>query len=239
MRKFILAFCIIPILSSCYGPKYLQKKLNRNQYPLGYLHDSHKNDGKLDISIYPQVIDNSDTTYLTKVNKDDGHFLFLLFMYNYDYDFTINLGKNSFRPNMSEFIKQSFIKESERSGIYKINDTTASAKYKALIEISDYKVSSKYHKNGSAFGNYKEWHIDVKPSKGDLSMILNIIDSNDNVIFTKEYKSNKTSNYIKTRSESENEINKSMMQNMSETLAQCIKYNITEIVQEINSTIKQ
>lgn len=239
MRKFILAFCIVPVLSSCFGPKHLQTKLNRNQYPLGYLHDSPKNDRKTDISISPQVIDNSDTTYLTKVNKDDGHLLYLIFMYDYDYDYTINLGKNSVRPNISEFIRQSFIKESERSGIYKISDTTASKEYKVLIEVSDYNVSSKYHETGSAFGGYQEWQIDVQPSKGNLSMKLIIFDSNDNALFTKEYKSNKTSNYVKSRSKSENEINKNMMQNMTETLAQCIKDNITEIVHDINSTISE
>ena len=239
MKKLVLAFCIIPFISSCFGPKHLQTQLNRNQYPLGYLHDSQKNDEKLDISISPRIIDNSDTTYLTSVNKDDGHLLYLVFMYDYDYDYTISLGKNSVKPSLPEFIKQSFIKESERSGIYKISDTTTTTSYNVLIEILDYKVFSKYHKNGSAFGGYQEWHIDVQPSKGDLSMRLNIFYIKNNVIFTKEYQSNKTSNFVKSRSTSENEINKNMMQNMTETLAQCIKENISEIVKDINTTIRQ
>lgn len=238
MKKIVLAFCIIPFFSSCLGPKHLQTKLNRDQYPLGYLHDSQKNDSKLDISVYAKIIDNSDTTYLTQVTKDDGHLLYLVFMYEYDYDFAINLGKKSVKPSLPEFVRQSFIKESERSGIYKISDTAATASYNVSIEILDYKVSSKYHKSGSAFGGYQEWSVDVQPSNGYLSTRLNIFDNENKVLFTKEYKSNETTSFVKSRSESEREINKNMMQNMTETLAQCIKDNISEIVKDVNATLR-
>jgi hypothetical protein len=237
MRALLLSLCIVLSLSSCLGPKTLQKKLNRNKYPIGYLHDSPINIEKLNISISPIIVDSSDSTYLTQVIKDDGHFLYLVIMYDYHYDMTVRLGKNSLQPSITESIEKSFIKESERSGIYKVRDTSASKNHLAKIEVLDYQVSSKYQKNGSAFGSYQQFHINVHPSNGYIKMKLSVFDNEEKVLFTKEYHSVVTSNYLKSRSMSEREINTGLMHNMTETLGLCIKENISQIVSDINKTI--
>jgi hypothetical protein len=159
-------------------------------------------------------------------------------MYNYDYDFTISLGKNSVSPRLIDFINSSFIKESERSGIYFINDSSKLKKYKLKIEIINYNVVTKYHKTGNAFGGYQEWNIDVKPSNGSLKLSAKLYDTDNNEVFSKIYDCYESTSFVKSRLNSENEINKNMMQNMTETLAQCIKKNISKMVLDINAKIR-
>jgi hypothetical protein len=240
MKKLLIAICLIPLFIGCAGPEYLQTKLNRNQYPLGYLYDSPKKYDKLDISISPNVLDYSGTTHLTNVKKEDGRNLFFIVMVHYDFDYTVSLGRNSVKPNLSEFIRQSFINESHRSGIYKINDSSSVKKLNVLIEIVDFKVQSKYHEDGLVYVGVDLYqNVNVQPSFGSMSLRLKISDSDNNVLLTKEYKNNKTSNYVSTRSNSEYEINNNLMQNMTEAMAQCIKENISGIVNDINETLIQ
>lgn len=239
MKRILFAVVLLPIIvTSCMGPLYLQEQLNNQQYSLGYLHDAPKNNQKLDISISPIVYDKSsrsDTSLITTVSKDNGHLMFLVFMFNYDYNFNINLGKNSLKPRLEIFIRDAFIRESLRSGSYLINDTSAMDSYLLNIEILDYNVDSKYHKDGFAIGGYSQSSIDIKPSKGEIRLKATLFNSDNKSIFSKEYFAEKSANFVATRSLSQNEIHNNLMQNMSESLGQCIKSDISKIINDLNS----
>ena len=182
-------------------------------------------------------MDLSDTTFFTRVDKYDGHNVFLVVAWDYEYYSTVYLGKNSVTPPFTEFIKESFIKESDRSGVFLVDDTMASINYNLNIEIMEFKIESKYYRTGNAVGNYQRLEIKVSPSVGNLGLTAKVFDSGGNVVFSKDYKSIKTTEYTYSRSRSESQINKNMMQNMTETLSQCIKENITEIVKDLNKFI--
>jgi hypothetical protein len=237
IKKYLWLVLITLPLISCMGPKRLQKKLNKDQYSLGYLHDSQKTENKTGISLSPEVIDLSDSASLTYVIKIDGYYINLLFLYDYEYNFTVGLGKNSVKPSLVDFIKKSFIKESERSGAYVINDTAADKSYTIAIGILEYKTECKYHKEGSGMGDNSEWKINVQPSQGKLKLLIKLLNSNNEIVFTKEYETEMLSDFLPPGSESENEINKNMMINMSETLSLCIKENISKIVSDMNEIL--
>ena len=108
-----------------------------------------------------------------------------------------------------------------------------------LIEILDFNVKSEYHRTGSALFGYQAWQINIQPSTGNLKLKATLINMNKEEIFSKDYVVNKNSGFIKSRSDSEKEIHDSMMQNMTETLAQCIKESISKIVIDINTFLEK
>lgn len=229
---FILLFVVL-ILASCSARRLLQYKLNRDQYPLGYLHDSPVQKNKIQIAVFPERIELPDTINPTIVVKPDGHFYFLKALFKLSCVFTIKLGENSLTPQLESFINNSFIKESERSGIFLVNDSSVIKKYNLKLEILEHFVETYYMSNSVSMGT--RTYSSITPALAHLKLKALLYDSDNELVFSKDYESDRKENFLNTVSRSERDLNFDLMQNMTEVLSGCVKENIAEMVSDINS----
>ncbi len=238
MRKFLFFSLISIILSSCMGPKSLQNKLNRTQYDLGYIHDSKLVSDVIDVidvNVVPTTFDVSDSILNTKVTKVDGKNIWLVIMHHIEYDLLVELGKGSLNPQIDKFITNSFIKESERSAIYKVNDSISTNTYSLYIFLEDYNIKTEYYKEFTAAGGMQQLNISINPSEGYVKLKAELYNSDSEMVFTRNYFSKRRVNYPKTRFTSESKVNKSVMQNMTENISECLKESISALTQDLNN----
>lgn len=210
MKKIFIYLSFIFFTTSCLTPSGVQTRLNGGKYPLGYLHDSPIIENKTDITLCSHVNDLSENSPITSVLKKDGHSIWLLFYYSYDFDLKVNLGKNALHPELQTFVKQSFDKESERTGLFKTVVDSSKANYNLIIDILDYNVEADYYAYGNAMGNYQSWGAHASASKGSLKLVIKLVKKTE-VLFEKEYTAERMSDFVQNKSATRNELNKALM----------------------------
>jgi hypothetical protein len=237
MKRIIPIFVFIALLTGCTGPATLQKELNMYRYPLGYIHDSPKQKLRAGINIVPKVISGFENNDLTLVTKDGSNYEYLIVVYNFSSDFTIVLGNKSVKPDLDDFIKQAFIKESERSGIYASGDSVFQDCYSLDIEILKCVVVTRYRQEVRQDITYSENNKMVRPAAGDMVLKATLVDPEGREMFSKNYEATASARYPGSNTETTIVLNKHLMQNMAETLSECIKICIADMVSDINGEV--
>ena len=138
-----------------------------------------------------------------------------------------------------DVIKKSFISESRRSGMYGVSSSRNDSCYHLSIDIMKYDVRLAYYEEGKTVLWDQDINCGVSPSYGYLQLHAKLFNRNGQLIFEKRYTEDSMSSYFKEFAWSRDEINQAVMQNMSETLSQCVKEDIAEIVADINKVVQK
>lgn len=238
--KNIFNLALLLLVVACAGPKALENKINKNQYYLGYLHDSPKAKVKKTVNIIPVINYKADSTKNTSVRKIDGSNIWIVIAHYYDYDYIIKFGSNSSYPDISTFVRNSFCNESKRSGEYYVDSTGVNKSYRVEINMDAIDVSTKYHESLSAGGGTTQKVVEVKPPTGRLNVEVDFVEgSSGKLIYNKKYKSRIKGSMVTSKYYSQSQINKAMMNSMTDVVSKNIKHVIKNIVKDINAELNK
>ena len=238
--KYILFFSIPLLLFSCSESKMLLQSLNKYQVPIDYLHDTDIAECDRQTSILfgsfeNQVFDSSTSVTTIK------HKLLPFIIYNYEEtNLAVNLGQTSIEQNYSDFFKESFRKESQRTGCYSLTDEIDNNDYILEIRFDTCQTKSKYQKNstiiflGIAYGmSLREVGF---PSETDLNLNVKLIKGYD-LVFEKEYSIGRKQPFINLQTRDVNKLRSDFVTNMVESLSLSTKECIQQIIKDINQVI--
>ncbi len=238
--KYILCFSIPLLLFSCSDAKLLQKSLNKYQVPIDYLHDTEIVGCDKTISILlgsfeNQVFDSS--TSVTTIS----HKLLPFIIYNYEEtNLAVNLGQNSIEQDYSDFFKESFKKESQRTGCYSLTDEVDNNDYVLQIRFDTCRTKSQYQTKGVLLFLLVAFGVSVQeigfPSETDLNVNVKLVKENT-LIFENKYSINRMQPFINVQTRDVEKLRSDFLTNMAESLSLSTKECIQRIVQDINQVI--
>ena len=238
--KYILLFSIPLLLFSCSESKMLLQSLNKYQVPINYLHDTEivecdKNTSILFGSFENQVFDSS--TSVTTIS----HKFLPLIIYNYDEtNLAVNLGQSSIEQDYSDFFKESFKKESQRTGCYLLTDEIDNNDYILQIRFDTCQTKSQYQTRGVLIFLVVAFGVSVQeagfPSQTDLNVNVKLIKDN-NLVFEKGYSIDRRQPFINLQTRDVDKLRSDFVNNMVESLSLSTKECIQRIVKDINQVI--
>jgi hypothetical protein len=179
----------------------------------------------------------NSSTSVTTIN----HKLLPFILYNYEEtDLAVNLGQSSIEQNYSDFFKESFKKESQRTGCYSLTDDIDNTDYILEIRFDTCQTKSKYRKIDTllfllvAFGSSTQEIGD--PSETDLNLNVKLI-KDDKLVFEKKYSINRTQPFINVQTNDVDKLRSDFLTNMVESLSLSTKECIEQIIRDINLVI--
>lgn len=236
----ICIYYILPLvfvsLISCVGPVKLQRSLNEFREPLGYTFDSKIDTLKRNQKIYLNIKDSLDLNDSTKVKEDGMLVLPLVIAGGYKYDLTVTLGKNSVNPSFSQFISESFKIEAKRSGSFEMYDKKYRSNYVLEIILMDCQISAKYHKEAFGYGHSYKHNFFLQPIIGQFTIESRLLKKNK-LVYKRTYTSSKTSQPKTFKFNSENDMNKQLMEYFVKTASLEIKEIVESVIQDVNKQI--
>lgn len=135
--KFQLNLLIILVFTlsvACTSTKNAYKHLTSTPASLSYIQDSRRVELKLPISISLDSIQiPANAQSVAELKKTKSSATPLLFYNDWKYEFLYKIGSNSYQEDLSSFIKQSFINEADRSGVFLSGSN--------LMDSTDYNLS--------------------------------------------------------------------------------------------------
>ena len=236
-----LIFLLIPLfLMSCSESKMLLKSLSKYQVPLDYLHDSRINDCDKTTGITFAKFDNQvfDTsTSVTKINQRILPFIF----YNYtEVNLAVKLGQSSLEQNYSDFFKNAFIAESQRTGCYSLTDDPTNSKYTIEIIFDTCNVNSKYQRSSTVLFLLFAYsmHFQERGFPAETNLALNVrLKKENELIFEERYSVNNVQPFLNIPTPNVNRLRSNFVTNMAESLSLGTKESIEQIITDINQVI--
>jgi len=240
--KYITLLLFPLILISCSESKKLLKSLSKYQVPLDYLHDSKMKECDRSINLAFGDFDNNILDSVTTVTKIN-HKLLPFLIYNYEeINLAVNLGQNSLEKNYTDFLKESFAVESQRTGCYTLRNNVPDAEYTIEIVYDTCKVSSKYQRNSTVLFLFFAYSMSFQeigfPAKTSLDFTLRL-KKEDNLFFEKKYFIRRTQPFIYTLTRDVNKLRSDFMTNMAESLSLSTKESIEKIINDVNQAIEK
>lgn len=238
MRVLQFSLLSLILLASCAGPHALQYRLNENKVNLNYTFDSQIDTLKGSHKIFIKVIDALTLNDSTKVESHGGFIVPLGIGGGYKYDFTVTLGKKSVQPSFSEFLKNSFQTEAERTGHFQVMNKPHRSYYILEIRLTECQISAQYHKDRIRFGHNNKENWNLKPVTGKFSVEVQLL-KKKGVVYKEVYSSNKTAQPENQIFSSEYVMNKKMMDDFAKTASLEIKEINEQIIIDINDFLNQ
>jgi len=241
MRNIILLFISV-FLASCSGSKTLSRSLNKHKAPLGYLYDSKMKECDKSIGIILEDFDKQildSTTSVSKINSKVLPFI----IYNYsEENMAVKLGQSSLEQNYTEFFKESFMVESQRSGCYSLSKTPDESLYSLEIVYDTCTINSKYQRNSTVLFLFLAYSMSFQeigfPAKTDLALHIKLKKAG-HAIFEKQYSVDRLQPFMNDQSLNVNALQSDFVVNMAESLSYCTKDCIEQIIIDINGAIKK
>ena len=239
MRILIISLMTLFVLS-CSNVRMLEKSFNKIKAPIEYLHDSRISDNKKTDSIYVSFnimpLDNQ-----TSVTKIDGTTIPLLFFNHISTDVKVVLGQNSIKQNYNNFFISSFFDESSRTGNYILsNQPSNSSSYSMVITVDSCITQSQYMKSSTSIFlllAYSFSSTEAGLAAATNLKVTSVLKKGDIIINKKSYSIYNTQPFLKTQSESIDEMRSDFISNMAESLSLGTKECIEKIITDINSSI--
>ena len=233
----------ISLLISCTSTRKIQKNLNANSYSMAYLMDSEISNFKKDIGVSIDSI-NYNAGILndsTKVTREKGWFIPLLFAYIWHSENNCIQGESMFEEDLPYFLRQSIIKEINRSGGFYYFDTLETD-YTLKLEINDIGTKGPYISKGYAYslGFYDVYSFsDVAgPAFSHLDITYELI-LNNHVVKSNTFSVNRFTEQInksyRTRALLQRDYAISMVEATSSNFKEIIKL----IVDDLNTYFKE
>lgn len=238
-----LLLILIPLfLISCSESKMLLNSLNKYQVPVDYLHDSKIIECDKSTNLAFGNLSNYALDSATSVTKINHKILPLIF-YNYEeINLAVNLGQNSLEQNYSNFFKQSFATESQRTGCFTLKPDTMNAEYTVEIEYDTCKIKSTYQRNSTVLFLFFAYTMSFQeigfPAKTSLDFTLKL-KKEGNLFFEKKYFIRKTQPFINAQTRDLNKLRSDFVTNMAESLSLSTKEIIEKIIDDINQVIRK
>jgi hypothetical protein len=238
MRLLQFSLLTLTLLGSCVGPQALQYRLNENKVNLNYTFDSPIDTVRGSNKLFIKVIDGLTLNDSTRVENNGGLVVPLGIGGGYKYDFTVTLGKKSVHPSFSEFLKNSFQTEAERTGHFQVMNKPHRSYYILEIRLTECQISAQYHKDRIRFGHNNKENGNLKPVTGKFSVEVQLLKKKKSV-YNKVYWSNKTAQSENQIFSSEYMMNKKMMDDFAKTASLEIKEINEQIIIDINEFLNQ
>jgi hypothetical protein len=218
--------------------------MNTNKIPLEYLNDSENSSTKKSIKIFINDFSLRDSLMPRKcILEEQKRSLYpFLFVNTWDATYKITMGQNVIKGNYKTVLRNSFIKEANRSGIFKLTDNRDSANYILNLLVDSTKSESFYSEGGvfiflvlgyslnvyeNAISGYSVFNL-----KYQLNDFNNIEKRNNAAI------SRSKTPFVKKNYRDLEELRNNTISNMAESLSMSIKNSIETVITDINNYIK-
>lgn len=231
------------LLCSCVDEsKILLQSLDKYKLSIDYLHDTEiaecdKSTSILFGSFENQAFDNS--TSVTMIN----HKLLPYIIYNYEEtNLAVNLGQSSIQQTYSDFFKESFKKESQRTGCYSLTDQIGNNDYNLEIIFNTCLTRSKYQIQSTFLFLLVASSLDVRrsgsPSETDLNLNVKLFKAK-HLVFEKRYLIGRKQPFINAQTLDVSKLHSDILTNMVESFSLSTKECIEQIVKDINQVIRK
>ena len=245
MKRFVISLTILlmaVVLFNCTPTKSIQKNLNSECSTLAYLKDSDfsGNLKETGISVDKVSFNVTDFPDETQVIKQKSWFIPLVLVYIWNSKNLCTLGKSVIAENIPDFLEQSFIEESDRSGIYYILDSEDS-EYHLEISIDEIKTEGEYKSGGFfyfAVYVYGYYYSDIAgPALSTLGVSYKLR-KDDQVILSNTITAETITKQIPVHVNNVKQLQKDYAVSMVEASSANFKKVIEKIVSEINDYFK-
>lgn len=235
------AVVIIACLSSCVGTKTLYKGLTKEQSTLEYLYDTHSNSSaKVDtIKIANPIISDKRFTKSGELTKTKASAIPLIIYTGWKNEHEYSVGENVIKEDLSSFIKESVINETNRSTVL-FADSTTDSHLVLEITVDSIRAHGPYRSDGYVLFLLFAYSYSVSESAGPgtaYSKLSYVLKSNEEILLT-GYSSNQVETEpLVNNFKSTNELRKFFSANLTEGISRTLKANIEEITREVENYI--
>lgn len=238
IRTIFPCLTLLLLLTGCFGPKTLQKQVNKKTYQPVILHNTEALKEKSDILMSFKFRDSSYMPEQTLVTKKSGYFVPLLLVYAWNYDMVIKLGNSSSNPKAKEFVQKTLEDIFERSGNFTIVPDTVNShkKYQGIISVKKININCNYKRSGFFLGAAGTESERAENSLGHVIMTLQLFNENGELVYEKDYEEQRTVNFIGS-SNAQYKIKHDAMQNLLENLTLSTKAIGSQMVEDLNAKL--
>lgn len=239
--RLIYVFIILILAISCSESQMLQKSLNKNSIPIGYLHNSKNSNlimgDPLAINFKSKALDSIITV------KDIKNKVFpFLVLTVVDNEMSVKLGQKVIQQDYNEFFLKSLTEESVRNGYSTPNRTKSDSTYTLNVNIDSCYTHSKYKINttvifllvGYSYSSYETG----APSETVLQVSAELKKGNS-IIGNKTYYIKREQPFFNQYRQSLNKMRADFTTNMIESLSYCTKQCIDQIITDTNTLINE
>ena len=235
--KNILLLSIPVLLFSCSG----LDGLTQYRKPIDYLHNTEMAKCDKGTPISFGTFENQVFADSTSLETTE-HKVLPLIIYNYQRtDLAVTLGQSSIEQNYSDFFKESFKKESQRTGCYFLTDEKDDDGYVLGISFVTCQTKSRYQQIYTllylVFGISMSVQEIGYPSQTDLILDVKLIKGNTSV-FEKTYSVIRAQPFINTQTRNVEKLRSDFVTNMVESLSLSTKEGIERIIKDINLVVQ-
>lgn len=244
MRSFAVLLLSAVLLCSCAGNSTIATGMSKTPYPLSYLHDSKKIDNKAKVNLCLQYIKNETKAFpeTTTVENKGTFVLPLLFINVWDVKYDCTLGKNNINEDISSFVKDKLVIESQRSGNFILLQDSNNCDYSLELTINNHITTGPYREYGNIIFLVVAVGANSSKSAGPAISIISMhlkLSKKGVVVLEKDIESSVVGRLIKSRYSSTDELQADYANSMVESLSYAFKDCIEKAIQEINSNIIQ
>ncbi|MCF7918518.1 MAG: hypothetical protein K9N06_01215 [Candidatus Cloacimonetes bacterium] len=244
MKSYVLPGLIIIAIaiSGCSYNEALYANLTRNKNSLEFVHDSEIVVGKKNVTVNIDTIYFSSTAMRERAyveeEKSDPLSTFLLIK-----EYKCGIGRNDIQDNIPDFIYQSFVEETHRSGIFLLNAPLSGTEdfaqtYDLEITVDKLKVDGEFVFSGS------EKNQEAHPALATCQMTL-VLKKDNEIVYTKKITEWERTKYITNQEVIFGsvfllpDIRGQYASDMAEALSNVINKTIRGVVHEVNAYLEQ
>lgn len=237
--RFLGVFLILMVsLIGCTSTKKIQTSLVEDKQSIAYLMDSELVQNKLNYSINVDRIQFSEGVKdEVEVIKSTG-FIIPLLVFNYWESKKICFqGNNLFVGDLRDELKYAFVREANRSGVFKVDTSTTESIYDLTINIEEFSAVGPYMSQGYyvfamfiyvySFGNY------AGPAETQIKLNYTL-SKNGVVVKENNFTHSKTTEQLKKGYKNGKELIRGFATSMAEASSNNVKSGYEDLVQDLN-----
>ena len=237
MKKFSFIILLTLILVSCSEMKMLQETFQKLNSSIDYTYDSKNSSCPRSKLVYIDI-KNSVLDSMTTVTKTGSRVLPLLFYNEIENTIKLKLGQGSIKEDYSSFIKNTFVKETNRSACFSVTDTNSNdSTYSLYIKIDSCNTISSYKRTTKIvfllFAYSIHIVMDGLPAETNLQYTATFKKGKD-LIFEKKYIINQQQPFIYSTMDN---YNADFISHMTAALSVSTKMAIEQIIADINTSL--
>jgi len=239
VNKILGAIIIIICLSSCVGTKTLYKGLTKEQSTLEYLYDTQQSSSeKIDtIRIEDPVISDKKFTKSGNLEKTTSSAIPLIIYTGWKNEHEYSIGENVIQENLSNFIKESVITETNRSTVL-YSDSATNSDLKLEITVDSIGAHGPYRSNGYVLFLLLAYSYSVNESAGPgiaYSKLSYVLRRDEEIVFKGNSMNQIETEPLKDNFKNPKELRQFYSANLTEGLSRTLKANIEEISKEVEN----
>jgi len=238
MRFKFLAFALLAVsFCSCSLRSQVQKQMNKNKVPLGYLSESRRGNCADEKKVVSVSVLNNPLDSITKVTKINSLFLPLILYYYHSVNLFINLGQKSLEQPYDQFFREKLEDESQRRGCYTVGQPDNN-NYTLEIAFENTHTTSKFSSE-SRHTFVVVGVLHMHSSKGypanTMMKATAVLKKNGSVVYENKYELNREQPFLQTPGIRTNGLVAKVESNMAESLSLTTKKCVESIVDDVNT----